>query len=195
MNILLIHGPNLQLLGARLPGVYGAADLATINQALKRRASERGAMLTIIQSNHEGEMVGLIGKAKGRYDALIINPAAYTHTSVAIRDAIEASGVPTIEAHLSNIYAREPFRQHSMIAPVCRGQISGFGATSYSLALDAAFALLPLKPATEPGHPRQRRGSAKDVSSRAPKIGRSDRASDRAGVRPPSRSRRRRSVG
>ena len=139
MKILVIHGPNLQLLGARPPVIYGTADLAAINAALKRLALKRGAILTIVQSNHEGEIVELIGKTKGRYEALLINPAAYTHTSVAIRDAIEASGLPAVEVHLSNIYAREPFRQHSVIAPVCRGQIAGFGALSYELGLEAAF--------------------------------------------------------
>ena len=140
MKILVIHGPNLQLLGSRQPAMYGTADLTAINAALKRLALKRGAILTIVQSNHEGEIVELIGKAKGRHDALLINPAAYTHTSVAIRDAIEASGLPAVEVHLSNIYAREPFRQHSVIAPVCRGQIAGFGALSYELGLEAAFA-------------------------------------------------------
>ncbi|MBI3011487.1 MAG: type II 3-dehydroquinate dehydratase [Candidatus Omnitrophica bacterium] len=141
MKILLIHGPNLQLLGRRQPTIYGTADLATINQGLRRLAAARGASLTIVQSNHEGDIVGLIGASKDRYDAVVINPAAYTHTSVAIRDAIEASGVPTIEVHLSNIYAREPFRQHSVIAPVCRGQVCGFGPESYRLGLEAALGL------------------------------------------------------
>lgn len=141
MKILVVHGPNLQLLGSRQPSIYGTADLDTINRTLKQLAEQRGAELTILQSNHEGEIVEQIGKAKGRYDAIVINPAAYTHTSVAIRDAIEASGVPTVEVHLSNIYAREPFRQHSVIAPVCRGQISGFGLASYRLGLEAALTL------------------------------------------------------
>jgi 3-dehydroquinate dehydratase-2 len=143
MKILVIHGPNLQLLGSRQPSIYGKADLKTINRALTHRAEERGASLTIVQSNHEGDIVGRIGSAKTRYDALIINPAAYTHTSVAIRDAIEASGLPAVEVHLSNIYAREPFRHQSLIAPVCRGQVSGFGPESYQLALDAVLSLRP----------------------------------------------------
>ena len=145
MKILVIHGPNLQLLGSREPTIYGTADLAAINRDLTRLAATRGARLTIIQSNHEGEIVELIGRAKTRYDALVINPAAYTHTSVAIRDAIEAVGIPAIEVHLSNIYAREPFRHHSMIAPVCRGQVSGFGPLSYRLGLEAALAFRPAK--------------------------------------------------
>ena len=144
-KILVIHGPNLQLLGTRRPDVYGTADLAAINRALKRAAAKRGAAVEAVQSNHEGELVDLIGRAKGRYAAIVINPAAYTHTSVAIRDAIEASGVPTVEVHLSNIYAREPFRQHSLIAPVCAGQVSGFGAASYRLGLEAAMELTQSK--------------------------------------------------
>ena len=139
MRILVIHGPNLQLLGTRQPTIYGTANLATINRQLRALAAERKADLTIMQSNHEGEIVERIGAAKGRFEAIVINPAAYTHTSVAIRDAIEACGVPAVEVHLSNIYAREPFRQHSLIAPVCRGQICGFGPASYRLGLEAAL--------------------------------------------------------
>ena len=139
MRLLVIHGPNLQLLGSRQPTIYGTADLASINRDLRRLATARGIALTIIQSNHEGRIVELIGSAKGRYDALLINPAAYTHTSVAIRDAVEAAGIPTVEVHLSNIYAREPFRHQSLIAPVCRGQVCGFGAASYRLGLEAAL--------------------------------------------------------
>ena len=138
MNILVIHGPNLQLLGKRKPSIYGTANLSTINSRLKVRAADLHAKLTIIQSNHEGDIVGLIGKANARYDAIIINPAAYTHTSVAIRDAIEACGIPSVEGHLSNVYAREAFRHISLIAPVCRGVVCGFGPTSYILALEAA---------------------------------------------------------
>ncbi len=141
--ILVIHGPNLQLLGARQPHIYGAADLPAINRQLQAAAKRHGVRLEILQSNHEGEIVGRIGRAKGTYEAILINPAAYTHTSVAIRDAIEAADVPAIEVHLSNIYARESFRQHSLIAPVCRGQVSGFGAASYLLGLEAAVGLAP----------------------------------------------------
>ena len=141
MKILVIHGPNLQLLGRRNPGIYGTANLATINRELKQLAAKRRASLAIVQSNHEGEIVELIGSAKGRFDALLINPAAYTHTSVAIRDAIEAAGIPAVEVHLSNIYAREAFRHQSLIAPVCRGQVSGFGPASYRLGLEALLAL------------------------------------------------------
>ena len=141
MNILVIHGPNLHLLGSRQPSIYGTTDLATINRGLKALAAKRGASLTIVQSNHEGEIVELIGRAKRGVDALVINPAAYTHTSVAIRDAIEASGLPAIEVHLSNIYAREAFRHQSLIAPVCQGQVCGFGPASYRLGLEAALSL------------------------------------------------------
>ncbi len=140
-KILVIHGPNLQLLGSRLPSVYGAADLETINAGLRQLAAQHHAALTIIQSNHEGEIVERIGLAKGRYDGLLINPAAYTHTSVAIRDAIEAAGLATVEVHLSNIYAREAFRHHSLIAPVAKGQVCGFGPASYQLGLEALLQL------------------------------------------------------
>ena len=141
MKILVVHGPNLQLLGTREPSVYGTAKLAAINRDLRALAAERGVTLEIVQSNHEGEIVELIGEGKRRYDALLINPAAYTHTSVAIRDAIEGSNQPAVEVHLSNIYAREPFRHQSLIAPVCRGQVSGFGAASYRLGLEALLTL------------------------------------------------------
>jgi 3-dehydroquinate dehydratase-2 len=152
MKILVIHGPNLQWLGRRQPTIYGTTNLASINRQLAALAAKRGAALTIIQSNHEGEIVELIGRAKGRYAALVINPAAYTHTSVAIRDAVEAAGVPAVEVHLSNIYAREAFRQHSLIAPVCRGQVCGFGPASYELGLEAAIALA----GDRAGHPARR---------------------------------------
>jgi 3-dehydroquinate dehydratase-2 len=142
MRIFVIHGPNLNLLGERETDTYGKTDLATINKALKALAKKEGAEVQCVQSNQEGEIVEHIQKAKGRFGAIIINPAAFTHTSVAIRDAIAAVGVPTIEVHLSNIYAREPFRHHSHVAPVAVGQISGFGAKSYTLALRAALDML-----------------------------------------------------
>ena len=141
-KILVIHGPNLHLLGERPTKVYGSHTLAAINQQLKRLAKKEGAALTLVQSNHEGRLVDIIGRSKRRFDAILINPAAYTHTSVAVRDAVEASGLPTVEVHLSNIYAREPFRQNSLIAPVCRGQISGFGIDSYRLGLLACLSLI-----------------------------------------------------
>jgi 3-dehydroquinate dehydratase-2 len=140
-KILVIHGPNLDLLGRREPRVYGRATLKEIDARLRALAKKNKVHLTIVQSNHEGEIVDLIGKARAQYKALIINPAAYTHTSVAIRDAVAAAGIKTIEVHLSNIHAREEFRQTSLIAPVCVGQISGFGAESYLLGLQAALLL------------------------------------------------------
>jgi len=139
MNILVIHGPNLDLLGRREPDVYGETTLEEINAGLKSIAAEEGVGLEIRQSNHEGEIVEMIGKAIGRFDAILMNPAAYTHTSVAIRDAILSAGIPVVEVHLSNIYAREEFRRTSLIAPVAVGQVSGFGPMSYYLGFRAAI--------------------------------------------------------
>lgn len=139
MKILVIHGPNLDLLGKREPDVYGKATLDEINSNLKKLAKKYKVELEIFQSNHEGDIVDCIGKStKEKVDKIIINPAAYTHTSVAIRDAIAACNIPTVEVHLSNIYAREDFRHTSLIAPVAVGQISGFGPESYYMALTAA---------------------------------------------------------
>ncbi len=140
-NILVIHGPNLDLLGKREPEVYGRVTLREINDTLRNLAKRQKVKLTIIQSNHEGEIVSAIGKAKGKFSAIVINPAAYTHTSVAIRDAILASGVPAVEVHLSNIFAREQFRRKSLISPVAQGGIYGFGPQSYILGLNAAVSL------------------------------------------------------
>jgi 3-dehydroquinate dehydratase-2 len=141
-KILVIHGPNLDLLGQREPAVYGSTTLKEIDAELKKFAQAHKVALEIVQSNHEGEIVEIIGKAKEKYQAIVINPAAYTHTSVAIRDAIAAVDIPTVEVHLSNIYAREDFRHNSLIAPVVRGQISGFGKTAYRLGLEAALSLI-----------------------------------------------------
>lgn len=141
-KILVIHGPNLNLLGQREPNIYGRVTLEAINNELKKVAKRRKASLVIKQSNHEGEIVDLIGKAKSKFDAILINPAAYTHTSVAIRDAIAAGGVLTIEVHLSNIYSREEFRHKSLITPVVKGTILGFGPKSYILGLEAILDLL-----------------------------------------------------
>lgn len=138
-KILVIHGPNLKLLGERETGIYGKVTLKEINEALNQIARAEGIQLDIFQSNHEGEIVEKIGASKGNVDCLLINPAAYTHTSVAIRDAISAIGIPAVEIHLSNIYAREDFRHISLIAPVAVGQISGFGVHSYKLGLIAAI--------------------------------------------------------
>lgn len=140
-KILLIHGPNLNLLGQREPKIYGLVTLSQINAQLKQLAKKRKLSLIIKQSNHEGEIVDLIGKARNKFDAIVINPAAYTHTSVAIRDALAASGVLAIEVHLSNIYSREEFRHKSLISPVVKGTIMGFGAKSYFLALEALLDL------------------------------------------------------
>ncbi len=138
MKILFLNGPNLNLLGTREPEVYGRLTLADIEARVRQRANELKVQVDFRQSNQEGELVGWIQEAKGRFAAIVINAAAYTHTSVALRDAISAVGVPAIEIHLSNIHAREEFRHKSLIAPVCRGQICGFGAKSYIFGLEAA---------------------------------------------------------
>ena len=139
MKILVLHGPNLNLLGTRETEVYGSVTLEAINRELESLAKAEGMKLAIHQSNAEGELVGWIQKAAGAFDALVINPGAFTHTSIALRDAIVGIGIPTVEVHLSNIYRREEFRQHSYIAGVAVGQISGFGADSYVLGLRAAM--------------------------------------------------------
>ena len=141
MKILVIHGPNLNLLGKREPDVYGKISIKSIDETLKKIAKANRAQVEIFQSNHEGEIVTRIQEAEGAVDAIVMNPAAYTHTSVAIRDAVSAVGVPVIEVHLSNIYAREAFRHQSLIAPVAAGQIAGFGAKSYELGMLAALHL------------------------------------------------------
>jgi 3-dehydroquinate dehydratase-2 len=139
MKILVIHGPNLNLLGTREPEIYGRKTLKEIDSLIRAHARRRSATATTFQSNHEGDIIDRIQKAvgKGSFDALIINPGAFTHTSLAIRDAIQSVGIRAIEVHLSNIYAREEFRRQSVIAPVCAGQITGFGYRSYLLAIDA----------------------------------------------------------
>lgn len=134
-NILVIHGPNLNLLGLREPEVYGSVTQKDIDQTLKAIAAEENLQLKVFQSNGEGDLVDAIQGAAGRFDGILINPAAYTHTSVALRDALAAVGLPVVEVHLSNIYKREEFRHHSYIAPVAVGQVSGFGAYSYVLGL------------------------------------------------------------
>ncbi len=136
MKILVIHGPNLQLLGVREPGIYGRAGLAEINKGLNEVATTLGCDLDFFQSNHEGDIVDRIALALADgVDGIVINPAAYTHTSVAILDAIKAVNIPTVEVHLSNVSAREEFRNVSMTAAACIGVIAGFGAYSYELAL------------------------------------------------------------
>lgn len=145
MKILVIHGPNLNLLGTREPDKYGAKTLEDINQEVKALAYELGVEIDFYQSNIEGELVDKIQEAKGEFDGIIINPAAYTHTSVALRDVFLAIDIPTVEVHLSNIHAREEFRQKSYIAPVCIGQISGFKEDSYKLALSGLVNYLSSK--------------------------------------------------
>ncbi len=147
MKILVINGPNLNLLGTRESDIYGTMTLEDINANLQELAKGLDVELTISQSNHEGEIVDLIQNAKD-YAAIVINPAAYTHTSVAIRDAIAAVEVPAVEIHLSNIYKREEFRHKSLISPVAHGQVSGFGPDSYLLGLRAAVSIANAKKGT-----------------------------------------------
>lgn len=139
--ILVIHGPNLNLLGTREPAIYGTQTLADIDSDLKKKGEKLGFRVETFQSNHEGAIIDKIQQAAKSVCGLIINPAAYTHTSVAIRDALQMLDQPVVEIHLSNIYQREPFRHKSLIAPVITGQIAGFGAHGYLLALDAIIAL------------------------------------------------------
>ena len=144
-KVLVIHGPNLNLLGTREEDIYGTDTLDSINDKLKGLADGAGVSIEFFQSNHEGEIVDKIGTAKESADAILINPAAYTHTSVAIRDAIAAVKIPTVEVHLSNVYAREEFRHTSLVAPVAHGQITGFGLDSYLLGLQATINLINTK--------------------------------------------------
>ena len=149
MRILVIHGPNLNLLGRRETAVYGEGNLEEINASIQDWAEKEGVTVKIIQSNHEGALVDAIGEAADWADGILINPAAYTHTSVAIRDAVAAVALPAVEVHLSNIHAREKFRQVSLIAPVALGQISGFGADSYLLGLEALLRYLKQRGSAE----------------------------------------------
>jgi len=145
MKVLFLNGPNLNLLGTREPEVYGRLTLADIEAQVRARATELKIEVDFRQSNLEGELVNWIQDAKGKFQAIVINAAAYTHTSVALRDAISAVGVPAIEIHLSNVHAREEFRHKSLIAPVCRGVICGFGAKSYILGLESSVYVTDLK--------------------------------------------------
>ncbi|SRR5579883_1988485 len=137
LSILVLHGPNLNLLGQREPGIYGTTSLADVNRLLEAEGLKLQAKVFFIQSNHEGILVDAIHEAVGHHQGILMNAGAYTHTSVALRDAITGTNIPTVEVHLSNIYRREDFRHHSYIAPVVIGQISGFGVQSYVLGLQA----------------------------------------------------------
>lgn len=139
LRILVLHGPNLNLLGQRDPTLYGSLTLAELDARVTAYGAARGVEVDCLQSNLEGELVSHVQAARGRYAAIVINPGGYSHTSVALRDALEACGVPAVEVHLSNIHAREPFRHTSLTAARCVGQISGFGPRSYELGLDAAL--------------------------------------------------------
>ncbi len=160
-RILLLHGPNLNMLGRREPTVYGRQTLADIETAAKQLAGELGVEIESFQSNAEGDLVTRIQQAPERFDAIVFNPGAYTHTSVALRDAVLSVGLPVVEVHLSNVHKREEFRRHSFLADVVEGQILGFGADSYLLGLRAAVSLLrsrrPVPPRARPARKRTTR--------------------------------------
>lgn len=156
LRLLVLHGPNLNLLGTREPSVYGLLSLTDIDKTIAQHAATLGIAVQSKQTNEEGELVTWIQDARGHFDGIVINPAGYTHTSIAIRDAIAAVGLPTVEVHLSNIHQREEFRHHSFIAGVAIGQISGFGSTGYLLALEGLVAHLDShrRPSRPPSAPR-----------------------------------------
>lgn len=142
MKILVIHGPNLNLLGHREPEHYGTQTLGEINELIRKEGQRRGVRVDFFQSNHEGEIIDKLHVAAKSYDGVIINPGAFTHYSYAIRDAVAAVSIPVVEVHLSNIFSREEFRHHSVISPAVRGQICGFGAYGYVMALHAVIHIL-----------------------------------------------------
>jgi 3-dehydroquinate dehydratase-2 len=160
-KILLLHGPNLNILGKREPAVYGRQTLDEIVSAARALASELGVEIASYQSNLEGELVTRIQSAPSEFDAIVFNPGAYTHTSIALRDAVAAAGLPVVEVHLSNVHKREEFRHHSFLAGVVEGQILGFGAESYLLGLRAAVSILrsrrPVPPRARPARKRSTR--------------------------------------
>lgn len=149
-NLLIINGPNLNLTGTRKPEIYGSTTLAQINERIARHASGKGLTCDFFQSNHEGALIDKIHEARGKYAGVIINAGAYSHYSYAIRDAIEAVELPFIEVHLSNIFARDEFRSQSVLSAVCRGHISGFGADSYLLGVEALALILDKQAAEKP---------------------------------------------
>jgi 3-dehydroquinate dehydratase II len=146
MKILILNGPNLNLLGIREPEIYGRTTLADLEKQVKEHAEKHGVLVDFRQSNHEGVLLDWIHQARGSCDYIILNAGAYTHTSIALHDALLAVGIPTIEVHLSNVYSREEFRHRSMISPVCQGVIAGFGVNSYILAIQASISLQNQKP-------------------------------------------------
>ena len=160
-TVLLLHGPNLNMLGKREPAVYGRQTLDDIVAAARAVASELGVEIASYQSNVEGDLVTRIQQAANQYDAIVFNPGAYTHTSIALRDAVLAAGLPVIEVHLSNVHKREKFRRHSFLADVVEGQVIGFGAESYLLGLRAAVTILrnrrPVPPRARPARKRSTR--------------------------------------